>query len=302
MQSTGGCLDRIGTVQQRVAMSASHVDISGEVPMRKMNVLLVAGALVALGLTTAGTVAAAPQGPYTCTGGAIPAGTYGAVVVTGTCTFTGDLVTINGGLTVADGAVLNDHAASRTTVRVNGGVYVGVGAVLGLGAYGPPGVSTDTRVNGGIVANSPLSLYLSGITVNGGVVSTGGVAPAFSGALSEFRNFPFKDNTVNGGLTIQGWQGGWIGVIRNHINGDVNISDNRSVLVETPSGCSPEPGGIPCTGSAPGTDGDSTEVQTNVIHGSLACFDNTPPAQVNILDGGQLNQVTGTKSGECADL
>jgi hypothetical protein len=270
--------------------------------MRTVKALLGLGAVLALALAGMPTVAAAPPGPATCSGGAIPAGTYRGLVVTGTCTFTGDLVTINGSLTVAPGAVLNDHAASSTTVRVNGGVFVGQGAVLGLGAYGPPGITTDTRVNGGIVADHPLSLYISGITVNGGVTSIGGVSPAFDGSLGDFRNFPFKDNRVNGGLTIQDWQGGWLGVIRTQVNGNVTISGNRSVLVETPSGCGPEPGDPPCTGSAPGTDSDSTEVQTNVIHGSLTCFDNMPPAQVNILDGGQPNQVSGQKVGECANL
>jgi hypothetical protein len=270
--------------------------------MRKLTLLLGLTAALALGVFGTTTVSAAPKGPDTCAGGAIPAGTYRGLSVTGNCWFTGDLVTINGSLTVAPGAILNDHAASPTTVRVNGGVFVGEGAVLGLGAYGPPGISTDTRVNGSIVADKPLSLYLSGITVNGSVTSIGGVAPAFSGALSEFRNFPFKDNRVNGNLTIQDWQGGWLGVIRVQVNGNVTVSGNRSVLVETPDGCSPEPGGTPCTGSAAGVDTDSTEVQTNVIHGSLDCYDNTPPAQVNILDGGQLNQVTGQKLGECATL
>lgn len=264
--------------------------------MRKLKILLgLGGAMLALGVVGSGTALAAPSGPYECSGGPIPAGTYHGLFVTGPapCFFAGD-VTINGGLTVDPGAILNDHAFSKATVRVNGNVFVGEGAVLGLGAYGPPGISTDTRVNGSIVADHPLSLYLSGITVNGNVTSIGGVTP------TAFRNFPFKDNRVNGSLTIQGWNGGWLGVIRNHVNGNVTVSGNASVLVETPIGCNAELG--ECTGSAAGVDGDSTEVQTNVIHGSLMCYDNTPAAQVNALDGGQPNQVSGRELGECSGL
>ncbi len=266
--------------------------------MKRIQLMLALSALLVLGVAGSGTALAAPPGPYTCTGGPIAAGTYRGLVVSGDCFFTGDLVTVNGGLTVEPGAILNDHAFSKTTVSVNGNVFVGAGAVLGLGAYGPPPVSTDTRVNGSITADHPLSLYLSGITVNGNVTSIGGVTP------TEFRNFPFKDNRVNGSLTIEGWTGGWLGVIRNHVNGNVTVSGNSSVLILTPPGCDPEaaPDAGGCTGFGPGTDPDSTEVQTNVIHGNLMCYDNNPAAQVNILDGGQPNQVSGRKLGECAQL
>jgi len=269
--------------------------------MIKRKIVFGLSAALVLGVLAAAPVAAAPRGPYVCTGGSIPAGTYRGLVVTGSCMFGGD-VTINGGLRVEPGASLNDHAASQATVRVNGGVFVGEGAVLGLGAYGPPGIKTATQVNGGVFADNPLSLYLSGITVNGNVTSLGGVDPAFTGDLSEFRNFPFKDNTINGNVTIQGWKGGWIGLIRNQVSGNVTFAENSSMLVETPDGCGFEPGETPCSGSAPGTDSDSSEVQTNVIHGNLSCYDNVPPAQVNALDGGQPNQVSGQKRGECAAL
>lgn len=275
--------------------------------MTKLKLLLGLGVLMVIGVVGSGAALASPPGPWTCSGGTegsptlIPAGTYNkGLVVTGICMFAGDAVTINGGLTVKPGAILNDHAGSTTTARVNGGVFVGEGAVLGLGQYGAPGIKTDTRVNGGIVADRPLSLYLSGITVNGNVTSVGGVTVT-AGPVGAFRNFPFKDNKVNGNLTIQGWEGGWLGVIRDHVNGNVNVSGNSSVLVLVPSGCD-ENTPPTCTGTVAATDTDSTEVQTNVIHGNLACYDNTPQAQVNALDGGQPNQVTGRKLGECSGL
>jgi hypothetical protein len=253
-----------------------------------------AALVVALGAGVSVAGAAGPGG-YVCTGGVIPANTYSSLTVTGHCMFGGD-VTVNGNVRVADGAVLNDHAFSLANhVLITGNVTVGKGAVLGLGTYNP-GATHDTTVNGNIVANQPLTLYLSFTTVHGNVVSNGG------GSATEFRNFPTKDNVIDGNLIVQGWQGGWLGVIRDRVGGNVIVSNNASVVVETPEGCNPEDPSNLCTGSAPGLDPDSTEVQTNVIGGNLICQHNLPAAQVNALDGGQPNQVAGKAIGECAGL
>ena len=250
--------------------------------------------VVAMGV---GGSAAAAEGRdgYVCAGGLIPAGTYRSLTVTGNCVFGGD-VSVHGNVRVADGAVLNDHAFSFANhVHIKGNVTVGKGAVLGLGTYNP-GAIHDTTVDGNIVANKPLSLYLSFTTVHGNVVSNGG------GSATEFRNFPTKDDVIDGNLIVQGWHGGWIGVIRDRVGGNVIVSKNASVVVETPQGCDPQDPNNPCTGSAPGQDPDSTEVQTNVIGGNLICQHNRPDAQVNPLDGGQLNKVSGKAIGECEDL
>ena len=59
-------------------------------------------------------------------------------------------------------------------------------------------------VDGNIVANQPLSLYLGNITVHGNVVSNGG------GTTDRFYNFPIKDNVIDGNLVIHGWTGGLV--------------------------------------------------------------------------------------------
>lgn len=71
-------------------------------------------------------------------------------------------------------------------------------------------------------------------------------------------------------------------------------------MVETPIGCDAQLG--QCTGSAPGTDRDAMEVQTKTVGGNLICQGNTPAAQVNPDDGGQPNDVSGRKIGQCANL
>jgi hypothetical protein len=235
---------------------------------------------------------------YTCSGGDIVGGTYANVTVTGTCRFNGD-VTINGDLTVAAGAVLNDHASGvpfkTANVLITGNVNVGQGAVLGLGNYGPPGIRTNTVVDGNIVADRPLDLYLTGITVHGNVTSVGG-----GPGTTQFLNFPTKDDIIGGNLIVQGWQGGWFGVLRSTVGGNLSVSGVASVVHETPVPCG-DPGGPACTGFAPGPDPDSTEIVDNTVGGNLICHNNTPPAQFGDTGGGP-NTVSGQKIAECAGL
>ena len=267
----------------------------------KLRLLLVL--CLTLGLSVIGSAAlAAGPGGYTCDDGMIPASTYTSLTVTGNCYFGPGDVIVNGNVTVKDGAVLNDHAnfSQADSVTINGNVKVDKGAVLGLGLYcfsaSCPDLnitSVDTTVNGNIIANQPKTLYISFTTVHGNVISNGG-------GTTEFLNFPTKDNVIDGNLVIQGWHGGWLGVIRNEVGGNVIVSKNKSVVIETPEGCDAELG--ECTGYGPGTDSDSTEVQTNQVHGNLICQGNTPEAQVNDFDGGQPNTVDGKAIGQCADL
>jgi hypothetical protein len=238
----------------------------------KLRLLLGLCVLLVLGVVGSAALAAAP-GAATCAGGPIAAGTYRGLTVTGNCTFAGGTVTIKGNLTVADGAILNDHAISTASVHVTGNVLVGKGAVLGLGNYGVP---TGTTVDGNVIANQPLTLYLGGMTIHGNLVSNGGGDPG--------RNFPLKDDTIEGNLIVQGWHGLWFGIIRDTVGGNVIASHN------TAADTSEEPGS------------DSTEIMTNHVSGNLICQGNLPAAQVNPNDGGQPNVVGGHKIGECAGL
>jgi hypothetical protein len=254
--------------------------------MVKLRLLLGLSVLLAVGVVGSSALASAP-GSLTCSGGSIPSGTYSGVTITGNCGFVpGAVIMINGNLVVSDGAALNDHAASTATVNVSGNVLVGKGAVLGLGTYNPF-APHNSSVGGNVIANQPLSLYLSFLTVHGNLISNGGGG----GVTGEFRNFPTKDNTIEGNLIIQGWTGGWIGVIRTHVGGNLVFNNNASVIngLVNP----PVPGVV---------DSDSSEIMTNVVGGNLICQGNTPAAQVNPDDGGQPNVVGGQKIGQCAGL
>jgi hypothetical protein len=181
-------------------------------------------------------------------------------------------------LKIADGAILNDHAAHFAVVHVTGNVSVGKDAVLGLGRYRPPHLAqSGTVVDGNIHANQPLSLYLSAITVHGNLASNGGSGPG--------RNFPIKDNVIDGNVDIHGWDGLWIGLLRNTVGGNVTFSKTSG----TQLGEEPPFEGVP----------DSSEVVENVIAGNLNCKDNTPPAQIGDSEG-EPNVVGGKAKGECA--
>jgi hypothetical protein len=252
----------------------------------KLRNLVVLLALTLLSVAATSAVAARPESA-TCSGGTIAAGTYSSLKVTGVCSFGGGTVTVSHNLVVAPGAVLNDHSASPlTTVHVGGNVLVGKGGIVGLGTYNPA-APHGSVVDGNVIANQPLSLYISFTTIHGNLISHGGGG----GVAGEFRNYPTKDNTIDGNVVIQGWTGGWIGLIRNHVGGNVIFSKNTSVingLVDPPV-----PGQV---------DSDSSEIMTNVIGRNLICQGNTPKAQVNPDDGGQPNTVGGHKIGQCAGL
>jgi hypothetical protein len=252
----------------------------------KLRNLVVLLALTLLSVAATSAVAARPESA-TCSGGTIAAGTYSSLKVTGVCSFGGGTVTVSHNLVVAPGAVLNDHSASPlTTVHVGGNLLVGKGGIVGLGTYNPA-APHDSVVDGNVIADQPLSLYISFTTIHGNLISHGGGG----GVAGEFRNYPTKDNTIDGNVVIQGWTGGWIGLIRNHVGGNVVFSKNTSVingLVDPPV-----PGQV---------DSDSSEIMTNVIGRNLICQGNTPKAQVNPDDGGQPNTVGGHKIGQCAGL
>jgi hypothetical protein len=192
-------------------------------------------------------------------------------------------VTVSGNLALADGAVFQGMFIPAS-LHVTGNVTVGKGALLGLG-YG-----TSAVVDGNITANQPLSVYLGNMTVHGNVVSNGG------GTAARFYNFPIKDNTIGGNLILHGWQGGWIGALRNIVGGNVDVSNNTSVVQSEcpgtfPNGCDPSPGAL----------ADSSEVTDNTVGGNLICRNNLPAAQFGDSGGGP-NTVSGNKIGECAGL
>ena len=193
---------------------------------------------------------------------------------------------MRGNLTIAAGACLD--AFSLAPVHVGGTIFVDKGATLALGcspgALGPPvqppcyQKTTSDTVGGSIIANEPLTMYLTADSVGGNVISNGGGPGLGAPPTTPFVTFPTKENTIGGNLIIQGWQGGWMGALRNNVGGNVIVNNNVSAV-----------------------DPDSTEVATNTIGGNLSCTANSPAAQFGD-SGGSANTVGGNKLGQCAGL
>ena len=257
----------------------------------KLLLLLSAGALLVLGFTGSGAFAA-PKAA--CNNGTI-SGSTGSITVTGTCAVVAPL-TINGDLTLADGSVF---VGFGPPIHVTGNVKVGKGAQLALGYNRGEGVLGPDVVDGNVVANKPLALYIGNSTVHGNLVSNGG------GTAERFFNFPIKDNVIDGNVVIHGWTGGWWGLIANTIGGNVDVANNRSVVQPAGDCAGTFPAGCD---AAPGPDTDAAEIQSRGpgnpqrIAGNLICHGNSPSVQINALDGGFPNIVNGNKIGECAGL
>jgi hypothetical protein len=172
-------------------------------------------------------------------------------------------------LIVPEGAV----CISEGPVTIRGGLFIESGATFVLGSEENP-VDTGT-ITGGVHATDPMSVQIHFTTINGGIEIHGGSGP-FGGPFEVTWN-AIEDNVIHGGVIVDGYNGFWFGFIRNNVYGSVYLTNN--VLA----------------------DPDGNEYVTNVIHGSLNCFGNSPAPQIGDSEG-EPNVVTGEKTGQCAAL
>ena len=172
-------------------------------------------------------------------------------------------------LVVPEGTV----CASEGPLTIRGGLFVEAGATFVLGSE-ENAVDTGT-ITGGVHANDAASVQIHFTTISGGIDIQGGSGPF--GAPFDVTWNAIEDNRINGGVTVEGYNGFWFGFIRNTVYGAVNLNGN--VLEDT----------------------DGNEYVTNTIHGPLSCADNSPAPQIGDSEGG-LNEVTGPKRGQCAHL
>lgn len=254
--------------------------------MIKAAILLSVCASLALA-ASASTAAADPfEGPPICSSaGTAISGNYLNLRITGNQYVpSGSTLTVRGNLTVANGACLD--AFTLGTVQVGGSVLVGDGAILGLGcspgAIGPEPpcgfTTTNDSVGGSIIANRPLTMYLTAVTVHGSVESLGGgPGPVFD----PYVNYPIKEDKIGGNLFVSGWEGAWFGALRNTVHGTVTVLNNVGVTIS-------EETGLP----------DSSEIVSNTIGGNLVCWGNDPAPQLGD-SGGTPNKVAGRKIGQC---
>ena len=162
---------------------------------------------------------------------------------------------------------------STGPVTIRNGLFVEAGATFVLGNEEAPG--DNGTISAGVHATNAMIVEIHFVTINGGVDIHGGAGP-FGGPFGVTFN-TIEDSRISGDVTIQGYDGFWMGFFRNTVNGSVNYNNNTLV------------------------DPDGNEIQTNVIHGGLNCVGNDPAPQSGD-SGGNPNQVTGPETGQCVGL
>ena len=158
-------------------------------------------------------------------------------------------------------------------VKIVAGLWIQSGATFVLGDEEHPG--SNGSINGGVHATDPASVQIHFMTINGGARIHGGSGP-FGPPFDVTWN-AIEDNWIHGGVVIDGYDGFWMGFIRNHVSGGVTLSNNTLA------------------------DPDGNEYVTNTIRGPMRCWGNDPAPQVGDSQG-DANAVTGPMTGQCAGL
>ena len=247
------------------------------------------GALVAASalLSAGGAAFAGGSGghrAYTCTGGAIPSGTYASITVAGPCSVAADaVIDVTGSVRVLGGAVL-DAQGAPATITVGHDVTGAPGSMVGLGCQPPdytgnsghpcetePEGHSTIVVNGNVTLLGAVGVFLNGIEVAGNVTVLGGGSDI---------PWSIKNDTIHGNLTVGGQTEEWIGILFN------TIDKNVTLAAITLTGLNDE------TGS--GT--NSLFVVRNSIGRNITCFGLNPGVF------GYGNTISRHALGQCASL
>jgi hypothetical protein len=215
--------------------------------MKRSISLLTGAAIVAAALLVASPFAASAAGGSTCDG-VLALGTYTHLVVPA------------GAVCIGEG-----------NVTIRGGVDIGEGATFALSSEDTP--DATSTISGGVHAENAANVQIHFATITGGIDIQGGAGP-FGGPFDITWN-TIEDSRISGGVKIEGYNGFWMGFIRNTVNGGVHYNNNTLV------------------------DPDGNEIVTNKISGGLSCFGNSPAPQVGDSEGSP-NVVTGGTKGQCA--
>ncbi|MDQ6799198.1 MAG: hypothetical protein M3011_14485 [Actinomycetota bacterium] len=195
----------------------------------------------------------------------VPATAAVAATVTTQCTDTlapgtyGKVVVPAGAVCIIDGPI-----------TITNGLFIRAGATFVLGSEDHPGQTGI--ISGGVHATNAANVQIHFTAISGGIDIHGGSGP-FGGPFNVTWN-TIEDSSISGPVVIEGYNGFWMGFIRNKVSGTVTLKNN--VLA----------------------DEDANEYVTNVISGDLVCSGNSPAPQTGDSEG-MKNVVSGTKRGQC---
>ena len=247
----------------------------GNTRLLKRGALVVAGALVALGVGTAGagSASAAPS-PGVCNGGSILGGVYSSLTVNNKCNVDSGTVIVTGNVNVKpDAELFVDFAGSN--LQVKGNVTVGAGGVLIMGCNltsfdceTAPGNATG-QIAGKLTSNGALGLVIHSSSIKGAFSYTNGGSGC---ELDEYSTF--EDTNFGSTVSITKINTCWMGFIRNQVVGTVIYNNNTT------------------------DDPDGNEIVSNKIGGDLKCMGNNPAPQAGD-SAGAANLVAGVRTGQC---
>ena len=269
--------------------------------VRRSLSLVIAGALAAvlLAVVPAGA-AAATTDPSVCSGtfaspGVLSGTHWSDVVVRGACAVDDGRAVVHGNVIVTPGsALVAAFGMHDSRLEVTGSVRVGRNAVAVLGcepeAFAciddphqnhPTLASSDTigrNLNvkdalGVIVHHSTIDGFAKEIGGGGGITCTPTPGSAFE-AFGSPDYTDFEDNWIGRSLMVKGVESCWLGALRNDVQRNTHIAQNTMA------------------------DPDAMEIATNVVHGDLTCYGNSPAVQFGD-SAGEPNVVYGWAGGQC---
>ncbi len=176
---------------------------------------------------------------------------------------------IYGTVVVPAGAV----CFSEGGVTIRNGLFIRQGATFVIGD--DQHIVNNGTIIGGVHATNAMNVQIHSMTILDGVDIQGGSGP-FGGPFDVTWN-TIEDNYIRGPVTMNGYNGFWMGFIRNKVVGSVTLTNNHLI------------------------DDDGNEYVTNVISGNLSCSGNSPAPQIGDSEGSH-NIVSGSKLGQCAGL
>jgi hypothetical protein len=250
--------------------------------------LFALSATLSLVLLGTGSVSATVVTSSTCAGGSIAGGTYRSLTITGLCLVDSGNVEVERNVTVAAGGGL-EAIFSGSNMRIEGNLVIGTRGLLAFGcspllgdflcANNPAG-STHHSVGGNVVATDAVLMIVHNDKIAGNVTEIGGGGgltcnPLFPGGPPPYTDY--NGDTIGGTVRVADLRTCWSGFLGNTVWGSVKWSYNHTVIP------------------------DGNLMGTNVVHGDLNCFHNSP--NPHLSDVTPLpNIVFDAANGQCAAL
>jgi len=260
-----------------------------------------------LGLLGTGTASAAPArhgGAFVCSGTpkspGVLAGHHSRVIVVGTCAVNAGPAQVRGNVVVTAGSVLlAAFALNDTTNRgssrlaVGGNLVVGLRGTLIMGCSAAhfaciddpnqknPTLNSSSFVRGSLISVGALGVVVHSSAIGGSVLQRGGGGGVTCTPAGVFKQFnspvysDYEDNFVRGNMAILGLHSCWLGALRNHVRHSFLAVGNKMA------------------------DPDASELNSNFIRGSMACFRNRPAVQFGDAAMATPNRVGRFAIGQC---